>query len=190
MAFDSPIESPPKSFEVIQEDETDPAKIAEAATDFMFEMAKEESIKLIEEDRDLSSMTDQQKKIFVKLMCDRVVEKYMQKFKRELHRKVKSEKVSESDFELCKCTSEKEYFFFLGENDAIKTVTFSYVFEPCKCVECNIDTEKKESEKTNEELLTEFLYKESQRNIRKARLILSAAEQSFEEIKKIAKRKK
>ena len=112
MAFDSPTESPPKSFEVIQEDETDPAKIAEAATDFMFKMAKEESIKLIEEDRDLSSMTDQQKNFFVKLMCDRVVEKYMQKFKRELYRKVKSEKVSESDFELCKCTSEKEYFFF------------------------------------------------------------------------------
>ena len=54
MGFASPIESPPKSFEVIQEDELDPTKIAEAATDFMFEMAtKEESIKFIEEDRDL-----------------------------------------------------------------------------------------------------------------------------------------
>ena len=42
--------------------------------------------------------------------------------------------------------------FFLDETDAIKTVTFSYVFEPCKRVECNIDTEKKESEKTNEEI--------------------------------------
>lgn len=80
MTFASSIEPPPKSFEVIQEDEPDPAKIAEAATDFMFEMAKEESIKFIEEDKDLSSMTDQQKKIVVKLMCDRIVEKYMQKF--------------------------------------------------------------------------------------------------------------
>ena len=53
-------------------------------------------------------MTDQQKKFVVKLMCDRIVEKYMQKFNRELYRKVKSKKVSESDFELCKCTSEKE----------------------------------------------------------------------------------
>ena len=79
MTFASPIEPPPKSFEVIQEDELDPAKIAEAATDFMFEMAKEESIKFIE-DKDLSSMTDQQKKIVVKLMCDRIVKKYMQKF--------------------------------------------------------------------------------------------------------------
>ena len=132
-------------------------------------------------------MTDQQKKFVVKLMCDRIVEKYMQKFNRELYRKVKK---SQNQILNYVNVPVRKNNFFLDETDAIKTVTFSYVFEPCKCVECNIDTEKKESEKTNEELLTEFLYKESQRNIRKARLILSAAEQSFEEIKKIAKRKK
>ena len=94
-------------------------------------------------------MTDQQKKFVVKLMCNRIVEKYMQKFNRELYRKVKK---SQNQILNYVNVPVRKNIFFLGENDAIKTVTFSYVFEPCKCVECNIDTKKKESEKTNEEI--------------------------------------
>lgn len=92
-------ENPPKSFEVIPEDETDPEKIAVAATDFMFEMAKEESLKFIEEDKDLCTMTEAPKKFVIKLMCDRIVDKYMIRFKRELYQKLKKEKATEIDFE-------------------------------------------------------------------------------------------
>ena len=38
--------------------------------------------------------------------------------------------------------------------------------------------------------LIEYLYRESQRNFRKAKLELATAEQSFEDMKKIVKRKK
>ena len=62
----SSTETPPKSFEVIPEDETDPERIAEAATDFVLEMARDESVKLIEEDKDLTTMTDAQKEIVTK----------------------------------------------------------------------------------------------------------------------------
>lgn len=91
----SSTETPPKSFQVIPEDETDPEKIATLTTDFMFELAREESIAFIEEDDDLKTMIDEQKKIVIKLMCDRIVDKYMLRFKRELYKNMENEKAAE-----------------------------------------------------------------------------------------------
>ena len=114
----SSTETPPNSFEVIPEDETDPERIVEAATDFVLEMARDESVKLIEEDKDLTTMTDAQKKIVTKLMCDRIVDKYMLRFKRELYKKMKTEKATETIYVdlSCKYDEDKKkehiYIFF------------------------------------------------------------------------------
>lgn len=50
--------------------------------------------------------------------------------------------------------------------------------------------DEKKSEMTISDHLVEFLYRESQRNVRKTKLELVSTEQSFEEMKAIAKRKK
>ena len=49
---------------------------------------------------------------------------------------------------------------------------------------------RKKSQMTISDHLVEFLYRESQRNVRKTKLELVSTEQSFEEMKAIAKRKK
>ena len=77
-----------------------------------------------------------------------------------------------------------------GKKDFNKINVKTFIFELCECIKCNINTEKDEKNKETSDLLVDYLYKESQRSIRKARLKLASAEQSFEEMKKIAKRKK
>ena len=92
----------------------------------------------------------------------------------------------------------KTKFFFLdkdgaGKEDFKDKISIrTYIFEPCKCIECNMSSpnDEKKSEMTISDHLVEFLYRESQRNVRKTKLELVSTEQSFEEMKAIAKRKK
>ena len=104
----SSTETPPKSFEIISEDETDPKKIAIEATDYIFDMAKEDSCKFIEDDPDLTTMSLAQKKFVVKLMSDRIVDKYMLRFKREIYKKMMDEKKAETDLSECVCPEKNE----------------------------------------------------------------------------------
>ena len=104
----SSTETPPKSFEIISEDETDPKKIAIEATDYIFDMAKEDSCKFIEDDPDLNTMSLAQKKFVVKLMSDRIVDKYMLRFKREIYKKMMDEKKAEIDLSECVCPEKNE----------------------------------------------------------------------------------
>ena len=65
-----------------------------------------------------------------------------------------------------------------------------YLIEPCKCIECCEASPKQGEIMSLSDKLIEYLYRESQRNFRKAKLELATAEQSFEDMKKIVKRKK
>ena len=93
--------------------------------------------------------------------------------------------------------------FFLDNNgaglkdkdkDLVEKISIkAYIVEPCKYIECSMGTPKNEKEKkemTTNDHLVEYLYRETQRSVRKAKLELASAEQSFEEMKKIVKRKK
>ena len=66
-----------QTLDVIREYENNTERNAEATTDVMFEMAKEDVIRIIEKNKDLTTMTDLQKTFVIKLMCERIFDKYM-----------------------------------------------------------------------------------------------------------------
>ena len=90
--------------------------------------------------------------------------------------------------------------FFLDNNgaglkdkdkDLVEKISIkAYIVEPCKCIECCEASPKQGEIMSLSDKLIEYLYRESQRNFRKAKLELATAEQSFEDMKKIVKRKK
>ena len=73
------------------------------------------------------------------------------------------------------------------EEDGVKVS--AYVIEPCLCARRKQTSTKNEEEMEIDKKLLDFLFKERQRSIRKAKLNLAAAETYFE-LEKIAKKQK
>ena len=97
-----------------------------------------------------------------------------------------------------------EKFFFLDESDSDSAdkIIFSatrpdgfsfkaYLIDPCKCVNCSKADPKNEDQQSDFEVITQFSFRESQKYVRRARLDLASAEQSYDYISKlISKRRK
>ena len=64
-----------------------------ATTDYIYDVALEESSRFIREDADLNAMTDKQKRFVLRLMTDRVVDRFFEDFeKKKKKKKTKSAK--------------------------------------------------------------------------------------------------
>ena len=73
--------------ENIDENEKDPSKLAKATTDYIYDVALEKAIRFIREDADLNAMTDKQKRFVLRLMTDRVVERFFEDFEKKWDKK-------------------------------------------------------------------------------------------------------
>ena len=96
----------------------------------------------------------------------------------------------------------KKLFLDESDSDSADKIIFSatrpdgfsvkaYLIGPCKCVNCSKADPKNEDQQSHFEAITQFLFRESQKDIRRARLDLASAEQSYDYISKlISKRHK
>ena len=67
----------------------------------------------------------------------------------------------------------------------------AYLIDLCKCVNCSKADPKNEDQQSDFETITQFLFRESQRDVRRVRLNLASAEQSCDYISElISKRRK
>ena len=98
-----------KSYKTIQDDEKDPDKLAKASADFIHDVAFEESLRFIREDPELNSMTERQKKFVLRLMTDRVVDRFIADFEKKVNKSTGSPNIkTEICFVTCdECKSKK-----------------------------------------------------------------------------------
>ena len=58
--------------------------MSKALADFIQDVAKEESLRFIEEDPELNSMAERQKKFMIRLMTDRVVDRFFAELSKKI----------------------------------------------------------------------------------------------------------
>ena len=75
--------------------------MSKASANFIQDVAKEESLRFIEEEPELNSMTERQKKFIIRLMTDRVVDRFFSELSKKIDNALKASVKTEICFVTC-----------------------------------------------------------------------------------------
>ena len=65
----------------------------------------------------------------------------------------------------------------------------SFVIDPCNCKNCRAADPENEGSDDFDELITQYLFQEAQKNVRKAKLELASPQQSYDHSKELIAKK-